>query len=109
MAETWPPTASGDHQFVGDLVWSPDATRFAFVLRTRPGYRRSGPSHTHLYVASADGTRLTNLSLAPDAGLVDGGLAWAPDGRRLAFRAGDGIGTVDVDLKWTLIRIDPHG
>jgi Tol biopolymer transport system component len=109
MAETWPPTASGDHQFVGDLVWSPDATRFAFVLRTRPGYRRSGPSHTHLYVASADGTRLTNLSLAPDAGLVDGGLAWAPDGRRLAFRAGDGIGTVDVDLKWTLIRIEPHG
>lgn len=109
IAHTWPSTAAGDEQSVGDLTWSPDARRLAFVLSTRPRYRRHGPRHTHLFIAHADGSSLRNLSLEPHALPVAGGLSWSPDGRRLAFRGGRGIGMVDVDLAWSDIPIAVHG
>jgi Tol biopolymer transport system component len=108
IARSWPSTAVGDQQFVSDLVWSPDGRRFAFMLRTRPYYRRRGPKHNHLYVVNADGGGLRNVSLEPKALPVVDGLAWSPDGRRLSFQGAQGIGTVDVDLKWTEVPVWPH-
>jgi Tol biopolymer transport system component len=108
IARAWPSTAAGHRQFVGDLVWSPDAIRFAFVLRTRPAYRRTGPKHSHLYVVNADGTGLRNMSLKPGGLPVGGGLSWSPDGRQLAFEGGRGIGTVDSNLTWTEVPVWPH-
>jgi Tol biopolymer transport system component len=109
LAREWPSTAAGDEQSVGDLVWSPDAKRFAFVLSTQPGYKRSGPHHDHVYVAPSDGSGLRNISLQPGGRPGGGGLAWSPDGRRLAFRDGRGIAIVDEDLHWTDIQIPTHG
>jgi Tol biopolymer transport system component len=108
IARSWPSTAVGDQQSVSDLVWSPDARRFAFMLKTRPRYRRSGPKHNHLYVVNADGSGLRSVSLEPQARTVVGGLAWSPDGRRLSFQGAQGVGTVDVDLKWTEVPVWPH-
>ncbi len=108
IAAGWPSTAAGDEQYVRDLVWSPDMKRFAFVLETRPAYKRTGPSHTHVYLALADGSGLRNLSREPGALVAGGGLTWSPDGRRLAFYGGRGIGTVDIDLEWRDFVVAPH-
>jgi Tol biopolymer transport system component len=108
IARSWPSTAVGDEQYVSDLVWSPDSSRFAFVLRTRPHFRRSGPNHSHLYVAHADGSALKNLSLDAKGLPVTGGLSWSPDGHRLAFQGGQGIGSVDLDLNWSETAVWPH-
>ena len=108
IAGAWPSTAAGDQQFAGDLTWAPDGTRVAFILATSPAFKRSGPRHRHLYIAPVDGSGLKNLSLDPKALSVQDGLAWSPDGRRLAFRSGQGVGTVDADLNWKEIPIAIH-
>lgn len=106
-ASVWPSTAAGERQSVSDLAWSPDGTRFAFAVSTRPSFRR-GPSHDHLYLVQSDGSGLRNLSREPDGLQAYGGLAWSPDSRRLAFRGGHGMATVDEDLKWRNILVPPH-
>lgn len=101
IAQAWPSTAVTRHeQSVSDLVWSPDEKRFAFILHTRPRPKSLGVRHNHLYIATADG-RLKNISVEANQVPVERALAWSPDGRRLAFAGGRGIGIVDVDLKWT--------
>ena len=64
--------------YLGELEWSPDATRIAFLAWLDDP--ELGPD---LYVINSDGTGLTLLSRG--AGL--GGLAWSPDGRKIAFTA----------------------
>jgi Tol biopolymer transport system component len=109
LARAWPPTPSPGHQWAGHLVWSPDGKRFAFTVISRPDYRQAGPRYDHLYMVLSDGSGLRNLSIEPGGLCTDGGLAWSPDGRRLAFRSGHGIGTLDVDMKWTEIEVPIHG
>ena len=108
IAAQWPSTAAGDEQSAFDLSWSPDGTRLAFVLDTRPAFKRSGPRHRHLYITPADGSGLKNVSLDPEALLVHSNLAWSPDGRRLAFASANGIGLLDADLNWSEIPIALH-
>ena len=111
VAAPWPSTAAGYGQSLRDFVWSPDGKQFAFVLRTivtmgpRGPY---GPQRQELYVSPADGRGLKNLSLAKDSPFPEGALTFSPDGKRLAFENGLGIGIVDSDLKWTQIPIQLH-
>jgi Tol biopolymer transport system component len=108
IAAQWPSTAVGDEQYAFDLSWSPDGKRLAFVLDTRPAFKRAGPRHRHLYITPADGAGLKNMSLDPKAVLVHSNLAWSPDGRRLAFASANGIGLLDADMIWSEIPIARH-
>jgi WD40-like Beta Propeller Repeat len=56
--------------------WSPRGDRLAFV--------REGS----IYVVRADGRRPRRLQL-PDGAFANGGLAWSPDGKRIAFEDAD--------------------
>ena len=65
----------------GDLVWSPDGTRLAFVSDRR--------DHSFIGIFTSKNTPL--IYLAPSTG-KDLSPVWSPDGARVAFarRAGDG-------------------
>ena len=121
---TWP-------EGIDELEWSPDGTRLAFAARdreeerygkkdakdqsarriTRLFYRLDDAGFTvdrprHLFIVPADGSAKPRAVTTGAAS--DDGLAWAPDGRTLAFAAGRhdrwdldltvDIHTVDVDV-----------
>ena len=68
-------------------VWSPDGRKIAFV-KNRPG------RYADIYVMSADGSGLRNLTQTPE---IEGSPAWSPDGRKIAFwRLGDHATTGEV-------------
>jgi dipeptidyl aminopeptidase/acylaminoacyl peptidase len=110
LAAGWPSIAEGHEQGASELVWSPDGKRFAFLLRTvlAKGPRGAYRTRSDLYVAPSDGSGLKNLSRENTEVGVLGGLAWSPDGARLAFASGRGIGTVDMEWKWTEFAIQMH-
>jgi TolB protein len=57
-------------------AWSPDGSKIAFSSSV-------GGSVFDIFVMSADGTGLTNLTNSPT--VIDEDPAWSPDGRQLAF------------------------
>ncbi|MDQ3812994.1 MAG: DPP IV N-terminal domain-containing protein [Armatimonadota bacterium] len=82
-------------------VWSPDGNRIAFVSSfTGPPTPSSplGVVHPAIFVVNIDGSGLLNLTgeqnvpAAPGAPPVNdfGGIAWSPNGARIAFTAGFG-------------------
>ncbi len=68
-----------DRGRVGDLAWSPDGSKLAFV------------SHRgdHSFIGIYDGPDNPIRWLAPSTA-YDGDLAWSPDGKRIAFVRRDG-------------------
>ena len=69
-----------------DPVWSPDRRRLAFTRGTAVchGLTCEGANNASVWIAYTNGARPRRLT-RPPAGYVDRGLAWSPDGRRVAF------------------------
>lgn len=84
----------------GVPVWSPDATRIAFV------------AGTGLYVVGADGSGLHRLVASSDERLPTIPPSWSPDGHSLAYLAGTPVpgnpgGTDDVLLTaFSVVAVD---
>jgi Tol biopolymer transport system component len=81
-----------------DPVWSPDGTKIAFY-----GYPRGavqGGANYDVYVMSADGSGVANLTTTPaDVASWFSQLnpKWSPDGTRIAYDGDDGLYVVNVD------------
>lgn len=114
-------TLVGTTRLEGDIVWSPDSTRIAFVALNEDW-------EYALYVANADGTGMHPLMLihtGDESGeMLPAAPTWSPDGRRLAISSVsspnavallvmnvdgterrqvltvDGIGVMIYDLAW---------
>jgi TolB protein len=77
---------------VGLASWSPDGSRLAYdSFAGEPQSEAWGD----LYTINADGSDPVNLTAGPETGGEPG---WSPNGRQIAFAAGDGmIWVIDVD------------
>ena len=81
-------------------AWSPDGTKLAFIgIRTFPQYatRYGPPQRLDVYVVDADGRGERRLTGPLDDDELDHALSgfeptWWPDGSRIFFNSGDGIG-----------------
>lgn len=69
----------------GEIAWSPDGSKIAFVRGTQPG------ANDALFVANADGTSLAATEI-PTLGA--GTPTWSPDSGKIAFWHGNQIYTV---------------
>jgi len=81
-------TQSGNDRYP---TWSPDGTKIAFLSSSCPGC-----SATTIYVMNADGSD-QRIILVSDAHHYYFGLAWSPDGSKLAVTNGLYIFSVNVD------------
>ena len=119
---------------ISEVAWSPDGTRLAFTGRQRDEERygkekeKDQPPRrvarlmsrldslgwisdrpTHLFVVAVDGADGEAEAVAVTSGeFEDGGLAWSPDGRSLAFTAGR-HDTWDLDFGVDLFVVPAEG
>jgi hypothetical protein len=79
---------AGDSQgYIESLTWSPDGLRLAFVKRT-PRTSGSGPDYqNNVFVVPAAGGSSAQLTTVDNAS----GVAWSPDGTRIAFNSDGNI------------------
>jgi len=75
-----------DFPQAGQPDWSPDGERIVF-------YRVEVNKNPEIFVVSADGTGLMNLTNHPES---EEGPAWSPDGSKIAFYRG-GIFVMNAD------------
>jgi Tol biopolymer transport system component len=71
-------------RLIGDVAWSPDGSRLAFVQSGGSSPRRLAEKSS-LYVVNADGTDLHPVAGWWQLGRGIGYGVWAPDGTRIAF------------------------
>jgi outer membrane protein assembly factor BamB len=89
---------AGTEQFnsFSGLAWSPDGTKVAFARQ----FFAPGPGaiigHGEMVVMNADGSD-AHVVRPCDHGQCVTGLAWSPDGQRLAYTYREAIGVMDAD------------
>lgn len=81
LKEAWP---------VRDIAWSPDGTRLAFSR-----FRTDLADSANLWIADADGTQQRLLTHEPG---IQQHAAWSPDGRLIAYAAGQGPHSYELFL-----------
>src|SRR3989440_584307 len=69
--------------YVNRPIWSPDGTRIAFEVATGTCHSVGCPRLRNIYVMSADGSGLVNLTDNP--AVDNAGAAWSPDGSKIVF------------------------
>jgi Tol biopolymer transport system component len=103
IPRTTPPFAGlppeGDHQpdSFGQLRWSPDGRRIAFVHRHKWGVTDPPPGDVpfmRLELVNPDGSGLRVL--ADNVGGAEGTVAWSPDSSRVTVVAGGGLQLVNA-------------
>jgi Tol biopolymer transport system component len=77
------PLGTDSRAFAGDVSWSPDGTKIAFLLNTPVGTPDGGPSSNFqegIATANADGTDVQQITTAPTAPdfLFDHEADWGP-------------------------------
>jgi Tol biopolymer transport system component len=77
---------------ISDIDWSPDGAHLAIAYYARRTWTRQS-----LYLTNADGSRLRLVAEGPEVGM-----AWSPDGTRLAYTTISGQGPRDAWQAWTV-------
>ena len=76
----------------GDVCWSSDGQRLAFLSDRRPDWDASGRAETQIWTVPTNGGDLVSLPTPPGE---KSGLTWSPDGRHFAY-----IGNPDPLDQW---------
>jgi WD40 repeat protein len=80
----------------GNVSWSPDGTRFAFVASRTP-------STADIYIRNSDGSG--EVQITQNMRVSD--LAWSPDGTRIGFRSDHEIYVININGS-NLINVSNH-
>lgn len=74
---------------ISAMAWAPDGTQIVFSAFTKVATGR-------IYVVGADGSGLSEIASGKD---FVGGVAWSPDGKKIAYDDGSAIFLIDPDGK----------
>ena len=77
--------AANNYSYFEYPVFSPDGTKFAYILATVPTTAQTQNWGNDIYVANADGSNATDVLQHDHAGALVDSLSWTPDGSSLIY------------------------
>ena len=88
-------------------TWSPDGQKITFVsFRDEHRFQVGGMILAEIYMMNPDGTNPINLTQSPKR--ADGGSSWSPDGKQIAFTAGEHF-KHHAGYRWNIWVMDADG
>ncbi len=88
-------------------TWSPDGQKITFVsFRDEHRFQGGGMILAEIYMMNPDGTNPINLTQSPKR--ADGGSSWSPDGKQIAFTAGERF-KHHAGYRWNIWVMDVDG